>query len=78
MKIVAITKTNCPKCAWAKRALVNFPVEWRNFDEDERAEEYVKEHNIEYVPFFIIYDSEGFVITTTKNVLQVVRFVRKL
>lgn len=73
MKIKAITKTNCPKCEWAKNQLKQHPIEWLDFDTDEEARELAREYNLNATPAFLIFQDNGNVITT-----QSVLYVRKL
>jgi len=78
MKVIGLTKDNCPKCAWAKRAMneAGHSAIWLDADSDA-GKALAQKHNVEYVPFFIFIDDAGAVLTTTKNVLSVLAFLRK-
>ncbi len=74
MKVKAISKTNCPKCEWAKDQLRYYPVEWFNFDTDEEAGELAREYNLDATPAFLVFQDDGNVVAV-RSVLAVKKLV---
>ena len=74
MRFVALSKDNCPKCQWAKRQLMAYPIDWVNI-KDDRGKALVEEFQVQFVPFFIVYDMDDVVVTTSSNVLAIRQMV---